>query len=336
MGFEVCLVGRKLPQSLPIVRPYQTLRMKLCFNKGAWFYANYNFSLFFRLLFMKVDVLHANDLDTLPAKYLVSKIRGLPLVYDSHEYFTEVPELINRPRIQKFWERIEMMIAPKLKYCFTVSQKIAESYQKKYGVDFQLLRKFPLLKNEDDISVEKFAVKTIIYQGALNVDRGLEELIKAMDDLENCQLLLAGDGDIRKELEKLVNELSLNNKVAFLGRLPFEELSQQTRKSHLGVSLEKAEGLNYKYAVPNKVFDYIHAGVPVLYAPLTELQSILAPYKVGEVLKSHQPSQLAQQLKAMLASSDYKKWVKNCEKAKQELNWENEVQSLKTVYREFE
>ena len=118
MGFEILLVGRKLQNSLPLDRNYQTHRIQLLFNKGFLFYAEYNLRLFFYLLFKKKEIVLANDLDTLLPNYLVSKLQKKKLVYDSHELFTEVPELINRPKTQKIWLKIEQKILPKLKSLF--------------------------------------------------------------------------------------------------------------------------------------------------------------------------------------------------------------------------
>ncbi len=111
MGFEVTLVGRKLPESLPLSgRKYSTKRMKLLFRKGALFYAELNARLFLFLLFKRHSFLLANDLDTLPANYALSKVRGSTLIYDSHEYFTEVPELVEGSFAKNTWLRIERFI----------------------------------------------------------------------------------------------------------------------------------------------------------------------------------------------------------------------------------
>ena len=105
--------------------------LRLMFNKGPLFYAEYNIRLFFFLLFKKVDILVANDLDTLPANYLISRIRKKILVYDSHEYFTEVPELVGRDFVRRVWSGIEKRILPKIKYSYTVCESIARIYSEK-------------------------------------------------------------------------------------------------------------------------------------------------------------------------------------------------------------
>ena len=113
-NYDILLVGRKRPASLKLNRPYRTKRMKLIFNKGALFYAEFNIRLFILLVFSKVDIYHANDLDTLLANYLAAIIRRKPIVYDSHEYFLGEPDIQNRFIVKKVWTSIEQFIFPKL------------------------------------------------------------------------------------------------------------------------------------------------------------------------------------------------------------------------------
>lgn len=331
LNFEVLLVGRKLSNSQNIKRTYLTKRFKLCFNKGPLFYANYNIRLFFFLLFTKSDVLWSNDLDTLWANYIVAKWKNKKLVFDSHEYFTEVPELINRPKVQQFWKRIERNILPKLKRVITVSQSIANLYEKEYNIKVHLLRNVPSLKKEL-IEVENIKVagkKTLIYQGAVNVNRGIEQMVLAMLHLETVVLYIAGDGDISDKIKALIENNHLSDKVKLLGKIPLEKLHNYTKQADLGLSLEEDAGLNYRFALPNKLFDYIQAEIPILVANLPEMEKLVKHYQVGEIIENHTPKHIAEKIKRMLADqTKITTWKANCKKAALELNWENETQFL--------
>ena len=339
MGFEVLLVGRKLPKSLPLEeRACPTKRFRLLFIKGPLFYACFNFRLFLFLLFAKFDVLLSNDLDTLPANYLASKLKNKPLVYDSHEYFTEVPELVNRRRVQKIWEWLEKQMLPKLKYAYTVCDSIAEVYRQKYGTPFRVVRNFPMANQSKPalpLKPEKNE-KTVLYQGAINVHRGLEQAILAMKYLNNVRFVIAGDGDIKVQLEKLVQQEKLKNKVEFLGRLPINELAKITPTADLGLSIEEDVGLNYRFALPNKLFDYIQAEVPVLVTNLPEMAAIVNRYQIGEITESLEPEKLAAKINLALFDEEKReKWKENLKVAAGDLTWENEEKTLMEIYEPF-
>jgi len=341
LGFKVTMAGRELPKSLPFrCEGIASKRFKLWFNKGFLFYANYNIRLLFYLLFHRYDVIVANDLDTLPACFIVSKLKRKPIVYDSHEYFTEVPELINRRRIQKIWERIEKLIVPKLKYCYTVSPGIAKIYNEKYGNNFKLVRNLPKKTNSQN-NIENpnlpFAadVPFIIYQGAINLGRGVEEAIMAMKHIENVRLVIAGDGDKYEECQQIAQNENLTNKIIFTGRISPEELAKVTPYATIGLSIEKDMGLNYRLALPNKLFNYIHAGVPVLASSLPEIKNIVNTYNVGSLINEVTPENIASGINMMLASPQkLMEWKENCKTASNELSWENEEETIKELYRE--
>jgi len=289
-------------------------------------------------LFRKRGIIVSNDLDTLPACWLVSKIRGLPLVYDSHEYFTEVPELTGRKFVRNFWLKIEKKLVPGLKYAYTVSESIAEEYRKSYNVNFRVIRNLPYkskhpVRRPDLIECEP--VPVIIYQGSLNPGRGLEPMILAMKDLDKYVLQIFGDGPLRNKLEELVRNNNLTDRVRFMGRLPFGELQSYTGQASLGISLEENLGMNYYYALPNKLFDYIQAGVPVLVSGLPEMRNIVEKYNVGMVAESHEPADLAIIIEKMMSDEEKRMtWKKNLNIAAAELCWENEKGKLVDIYRE--
>ena len=336
MGFDVLLIGRKLPASLEVAkRDYQTKHFNLLFKTGVLFYAEYNFRLFIFLLFAKFDVVLANDLDSLTANFLASKIKKKPLVYDSHEYFTEVPELINRPKTQRIWEWLEQKMVPKIKYAYTVCDSIANIYNKKYGTDFKVVRNIPnAIKNQ--VAKNNNTTKIILYQGAVNIGRGLEQAILSMNFIDNAKLIIAGDGDIKLQLENLVEKENLQKRVEFTGRLPIEELTKLTPQADLGLSIEEDLGLNYRFAQPNKLFDYIQAQVPVLVANLPEMAEIVSQYKIGEITTTLKPGQLAEKIKEALFNIEKREiWQKNLKIAAKELTWEKEEEVLVEIYSQF-
>jgi len=336
-GFDVLLLGRYLkPKSDYKNDEFPTKRFSLFFNKGMLFYAEFNIRLFFFLLFAKADVFTSNDLDTLLGTYLANIFRRKRLVYDSHEYFTEVPELLENKTAKKVWTAIEKHIVPKLKHASTVCKSIADIYSDKYGVDFKVVRNVPMPKpvaqtiNKEEIAKGK---KVIIYQGAVNVGRGIELIIDSMSYTENWIFLIVGGGDKEKELRNYVDKKGLTDKVVFTGRLHFTELWNYTNIADVGISLEENLGLNYYYALPNKLFDYIQAYVPILSSDLPEIQRIVQEYGLGRVIEKRDAEYIAQLLDTEFVNGvNITKWKENLKNASQELTWENEERILISLY----
>jgi glycosyltransferase involved in cell wall biosynthesis len=343
MGFDLLLVGRKLPNSLPMdSRPYDHHRMKLMFTKGLLFYSEFNIRLFFFLLFHRFDLLTSNDLDTLLPNYLMSKIKGKPLVYDSHEYFTEVPELVNRPKVQKVWKRIEQWIFPKLKDVFTVNESIADLFEKDYVIRPNVVRNIPFKKiiqtdkrrKELGLPEDKFI---LILQGSgINIHRGSEEMVQAMEYIEGALLLIVGGGDVIETLKKMADVPGIRGKVVFKPRLPYNELMQYTANADLGLTLDKDTNLNYRFSLPNKIFDYIQAGIPVLASDLPEIRKIIEQYKIGSFIPGHQPGQIAGKVVEIMNNPVQRNiWKRNLTFAANDLTWEKESEIIKNVYSKY-
>jgi len=338
MGFQVLLTGRKLPASLPL-KPvgYATRRMQLIFNKGPLFYAEYNCRLFFFLLFSTFDLLLSNDLDTLPANRLAALLKSLPVVYDSHEFFTEVPELQERPLVRRIWEWLEKQLVPRVSQAYTVCESIAKIYTEKYGIPFRVVRNLPFAAPppETDQALQENRPLKIIYQGALNKGRGLEQAIDAMQYLPEAKLIIAGTGDLDRTLRQQASERKLQN-VEFTGKLAPEVLRELTRKAHLGISVEEDLGLNYRYALPNKLFDYIQARIPVVVSDLPEMRAVVEGYDIGLITPSHDPEILAVIFKKALTNQVLRqRWSENLETAAAELTWEKEQEVIKQIFGKY-
>jgi len=340
-GMEVILVGRELRKSLPLNnRPYRTKRFRLWFEKGPFFYASYNLRLFLFLMFNRADIYLSNDLDTLAANFIASKLRNVPLVYDSHEYFTEVPELVNRPFIKSVWLSIEKLIFPGLKHVMTVNDSIAKIYSEKYKVSVNVIRNLPVsgdsskpkaFRKDWGIPEDK---KVFLFQGAgINIDRGAEESIEAISYVDGAVLLFIGGGDVIDQSKEKVAERGLNHKVFFIPKQPMNELSGFTRMADFGLTLDKDSNLNYRFSLPNKIFDYIQANLPVLATDLIEVKRIVEKYDIGMITSSYDPQTIAIKMKEMMSDEmRIARWKKNLNIAASELCWENEEQKFLEIF----
>ncbi len=339
-GIAVTLVGRIQKNSMPLVkRNYQTKRLKLWKEKGSLFYAFYNIRLFFFLMFHKADLLVANDLDTLLANYLVSKIKGIPIVYDSHEYYCGVPELLNRPKVKAIWHGIEKRIFPKLRHIYTVNDSIANLYKEEYKVDIKVVRNVPVYKETNSLKTRKELglpeeIPLIIFQGAgINIDRGAEEAVMAMKWVKDAVLMVIGSGDVIEKLKETSNKPELKDRIIFIPKLPFNDLKQYTMQAEIGLTLDKDTSINYRFSLPNKLFDYIHAGIAVLGSKVVEVKKIIDNYQVGELIENHEPKHIADKINEMLANKEQlKTYKKNSIEASKQLNWQNEQEELKKIY----
>ncbi len=318
--------------------------MFLLFEKGPLFYAFFQIRLFLYLLVHKADVFVSNDLDTLLPNFLASRMKGCELVYDSHELFCEVPELQNSTMKRNIWKSIERWIFPKLKHVFTVNDSIAKIYSEEYKVKVNVLRNIPLLGNQirlEAISKEQLGIpsekKIIVLQGAgINVDRGAEEAVQAMKFVDDSVLLIIGSGDVISVLKEITEQENLNDKVKFLGKVPFEKLLQYTHHADLGLTLDKDTNVNYKYSLPNKLFDYIHAGVPVLASPLVEIKNIIMEFNIGQCIENHDPAHIAALINSIFQDEEKRSlWKKNTKIAAGKMNWETEEKVLVEVYSKF-
>jgi len=341
-GYEVVLYGRKLPESLPVERPYAVIRMRLPFKRGVFFYASLNTWLFIKLLFLRADFYWANDLDTLPANGLVARLKGKPLIYDSHEFFTEVPEIQGRPVVKSIWSFFERAFISKAVMVITVNDSIGKLLEQAYGLTEVLtVRNLPDRKadfkpaSKSDLKVKDDQHLLILQGSGINVDRGGEELVLAMQYVENSVLFFVGGGDAIPLLKRLTDEYDLQSKIRFYPKMPYDEMMEYTAAADLGFTLDKDTNLNYRYSLPNKVFDYVAAGTPVMATKLPEVARFVNENGIGLVLNSLEPEEMAREINRLLNDPVRRNEMKKrASELARTLDWKTEFSKvLRTISR---
>ncbi len=341
MGFEVLVFARSFNKSLPLDEYlFKATRIKCIFRKGILQYAEFNFKLFWRLLFAKTDYFLANDLDALIPNFIIGKLRGKKLFYDTHEYFTGVPELKNSHLKRKTWKFFENWIFPKLKTVYTVNNSVRKKYFEEYGNEISIVRNVPVTEvTSPYVLPDHWQNKIILMlQGAgINEGRGGIELLEAMKYLpNNYMLIMIGGGNQWEDIKQKRMEWTLMDKVEMIDKLPPAKLKKYTGLATIAFSLDSFDDLNCLYNLPNKIFDYIHAGVPVIATAIPEVKFIIEKYNCGICIESNAPKVLANTVLNMMADQQtYIAYKRNCLAAAKELCWENEREILKAIYKPY-
>jgi glycosyltransferase involved in cell wall biosynthesis len=293
-------------------------------------YLEYNLRLFFFLLFHPTDAICAIDLDTILPCYFASVIRGKKRIYDAHELFTELKEVVTRPKIQKLWLRVEKFAVPKFTYGYTVNKFISDEFERRYNVKYEVVKNMPVLKPLPlDVKQDK---KFLIYQGAVNEGRSFETLIPAMREVDS-KLIICGNGNFFDQVKKLIKKNKVADKVELRGYVPPDELAQLTPTAHVAVTLFEKVGLNQYNSLSNRFFDYIMAGVPQVCVGYPEYEAINDQYGIAYLIYNTDASTIALALNNLLNNDVLHSTIRgNCIKAREELNWSTEEKVLITFY----
>ena len=343
-GYEIILIGRKYSDSQDLVRPYKTHRFKCIWNRGPLFYIEYQLRLWNFLRKNPVHVYMANDLDTLLPNVFWSYARKLPLVYDSHEYFLGSPEIESRPIVKFLWSYLEKICLPRVDFPITVNGSIARQYHKEYGHSFDVIRNIPVKppsgflfesteeKYRDTIrkklSIPLNKMIWIIQGAGINIDRGAEELLEAAISMKGEVLLLVvGSGDAIPNLKaKAKGHNGDFEFVRFIPRQNIDSLREYTFVSDIGFSLDKSKSKNYKWSLPNKIFDYWHAGIPVVASNVIEISNLINQTGAGILIEHVSSSEILKAVHEIRKPEKYDKAMNASRHAARTFNWENEKQ----------
>lgn len=335
-NYRVTLIGRIRRNSSPTApRDFTQERIRCPFERGGLFYAFFNLQLFIKLLFKPCEAICAVDLDTLLPALLAAKLKRVKLIYDAHEYFTEVPELLDRPLVKKIWSMLASFAIPKADLAYTVGPALARIFSERYGKPFGVIRNLPLPIENRQPSPPHSPV--LLYQGMLNEGRGLEHIIEAMHFLPGqVRLLIAGEGDLSGPLRAQVKNTGLEARIEFLGMLTPENLRQLTNKASIGLNLLENKGLSYYYSLANKAFDYIQAGIPSIQMAFPEYQSLQQEWRVFELINNLEPQTIAAKIQFLLNDPKKMQELKeNCSRAAKTLHWKEEEKILLEYYRQL-
>ena len=310
-------------------RAFKQKRLSCFFQKGPSFYIEYNLRLWWFLLFAKMDLVCAIDLDTILPCYFASAIRGKKRVYDAHEFFTEMKEVATRPLISRIWLAIERFAVPKFKNGYTVNHWIAHAFKDRYLVDYGVIRNLPLYLPYQGLPSEQ---KFILYQGAVNEGRCFEQLIPAMKDVK-APLRIYGTGNFIDQTISIINKHSLQYKIEINKPVKPTELRQITGQAWIGITLFDEGGLSQVHSLANRFFDYMMAGIPQLCIDFPEYRSLNEEFEIAYLIPDTEPKTIADALNKLLQDPVlYHKLKTNCLKAREIWNWKEEERHLISFY----
>lgn len=296
---------------------------------------------------LKADVLHAHDLDTLwPASFYARK-HNIPLIYDSHELYLESTGLKGRQATKWAWAWLEKRLIPQADTVITVCDGIADYLQSRYPLRSkpQVIRNFstvpdsrrPLPTEHASFSMLanlRLHCDTVgIYSGLMQHGRGLNQIVQAVKSVEKFGALFCGTGPLLSELQNLVKTENLESRIRFTGQLDHDILYPLMQQCDLGFCYIEPISLSYYFALPNKLSEYIQAGIPVIGSQVPEIKKLVENYHIGHLAGNHQ--ELATLLQAAEKLKNDKHLQAGIKEAQEVLNWEREKMKLIKLYQSF-
>ena len=315
----------------------QTSVYKLDKTKSSlFFYLKFLYLLTRDLLKQKADIYFAEDIYTLPITYFFAKFKKGKVFYNSREIYAHLAGLRNKNYMQTIISKIENKFIRKVDLVLVTGEMDAQFLRESYGIDnFLTLRNLP--KYQIDTNVvnlrEKLNIKEnsriILYQGVILEGRGILKIIDILESFPDLHFVVVGDGEFKDKFLAMAKAKKYFDRIHFIGAVNHSELLSYTAGADIGVALIENISISYYYALPNKLFEYIMAGVPVLVSNLPQMKHIVYEFNVGKVVDPENHGEIIEALKEMI--NDHDKLISykaNCRKASLELNWDKEFESL--------
>lgn len=283
------------------------------------------------------DIIHCNDFDTLVYSYIAAKLCHAAIVYDSHEVYAENIGIVNnwfRKHYTLFFERI---LLKRINKMICVSNAASVYFSQKYHIDpptvvtnCPMKNTLPLLEH----NIEKFEV---VYQGLMVEGRGYEEFIESALFLDDrFRNVLRGYGPIQNKLSEIIESNNLQDIVTFSTPVEVSQLVQAASSSHVGVVLTRPVNLNFDLSVSNKVFEYVHAGLPVIMSNIAEHKYLNDLYDFAIIIEEVSPKCIAEAIRLLHDDKElYNRLANNARKMSRKMHWEKEAEKLFKIYQEI-
>lgn len=305
---------------------------------------------------VKFDIIYANDFPTLLPAYRLSKYYNASLIYDSHEiylgtlnqFYSDNLFFLKRwiliiiiSFIRVFGFFVEKQLVKQVDYFITTSVSFLDYFKIKYPIRNSLvvmncpptkeLTKPINLKKQLNIPENS---PLFVFQGVLNKGRAINELLAAMRLVNiNIHLVIIGKGMLKNSIIDFIKKNKIKN-IHFLDFVDLDKLPNYTRAADVGINLQAPVNISKKLASANKLFEYMHAEIPVLASNVPENSRILDETKIG-LLTENNPQEIAQKIE-ILAFQDNSSYIRNCKIAKQKYNWKNQEKELMQIFKEHE
>lgn len=302
------------------------------------FYLNFTFILLKELLKRRADLYIAEDIYTLPLISIIGRIRKARVIFNSREIYSHIGGLSNKPFIQKIVSAVEKVFITKVHLVLTTGGMDSEFIEKKYNISNTLvIRNLPFYRQSTQpIDFRKKYNLTkeeiiLLYQGVILKGRGIGRIIQAMKNLPRTVFILLGEGEQKNNYRKLAEECGVDDRVFFEGTYPQKELINYTAGGDIGICIIENISLSYYHALPNKLFEYIMAGLPVISSILPQLKKIIDDYQVGEIVDIEQGELIEEKIIKLINNQNLLNVYKtNCSVAAKKLNWQEEYKTTRT------
>ena len=321
-------------------RDYTPIPLRTPFHKGGPLkFMYYNWKVLRAGLNHEFDIIHAHDLWILPAATILSIWKKKALLYDAHEYYPGL-EIFTRRKIRKLlWTWSEKICIRRVENLITVSEPLGQLYRNRYhlSISVDVILNLPAYETPSPTKAVKIPVSddmlTVLYQGHFRPGRGLINLIEAIARVEDIQLVLIGGGELESELKKLTHNLNIENRVSFMPYIPTDQLISTAAQADIGAVLFEPGSQNYAHALPNKFFEYVMAGLPVLASNIDTLDHYVNKYNFGITINPNDVQSISDCLAGISDNRNQLQiWHNNALSAARELIWENEAEKLTNIY----